>query len=296
MSATSPAPAGQRKKVTIGTLRTMKAKGIPASYITAYDYPSACFAEAGGIDMILVGDSGGMTLLGYKNTLPVTMEEMLHFTKAVCRGAKTAFVVGDMPFMSYQSSNELAQRNAGRFIAEAGCDCIKLEGGRKMAERVRAIADAGIAVMGHIGLTPQSLSAAGGYRVYGKTRDEFESLLDDALALEAAGASFVLLEAIPEEPAGYVRDALKVPAYGIGAGRHMDGQLLILHDMIGAFVGDVSPKFAKRYANVGQVITNALSEYSRDVKEGKFPADEHLYPIDAEEAAKIRAYVEERRK
>jgi 3-methyl-2-oxobutanoate hydroxymethyltransferase len=246
--------------------------------------------------MILVGDSGGMTLLGYKNTLPVTMEEMLHFTKAVCRGAKTAFVVGDMPFMSYQTSNEVAQINAGRLIAEAGCDCVKLEGGRKMAERVRAIADAGIAVMGHIGLTPQSLSAAGGYRVYGKTRDEFQSILEDALALEAAGASFVLLEAIPEEPAGYVRDALKVPVYGIGAGRHMDGQLLILHDMIGAFVGDVSPKFAKRYANVGEVITGALGAFNRDIKEGKFPAEEHLYPLDPQEAAKIRRYVEERGK
>jgi 3-methyl-2-oxobutanoate hydroxymethyltransferase len=296
MSATSPAPATARKKVTIGTLRSMKTKGIPASYITAYDYPSACFAEAAGIDMILVGDSGGMTMLGYKNTLPVTMDEMLHFTKAVCRGAKTAFVIGDMPFMSYQSSNELAQLNAGRFIAEAGCDCIKLEGGRKMAERVRAIADAGIAVMGHIGLTPQSLSAAGGYRVYGKTRDEFKSLLDDALALEDAGASFVLLEAIPEEPASYVREALKVPVYGIGAGRHMDGQLLILHDLIGAFVGDVSPKFARRYANVGQVITDALAAFNRDIKGGDFPAAEHLYPIDPEEVAKIRAYVEERRK
>jgi 3-methyl-2-oxobutanoate hydroxymethyltransferase len=274
----------------------MKAKGITASYITAYDYPSACFAEAAGIDMILVGDSGGMTLLGYKNTLPVTMDEMLHFTKAVCRGAKTAFVVGDMPFMSYQPSNEVAQINAGRLIAEAGCDCVKLEGGRKMAERVRAIADAGIAVMGHIGLTPQSLSAAGGYRVYGKTREEFESILEDALALEAAGASFVLLEAMPEEPARCVRDALKVPVYGIGAGRYMDGQLLILHDMIGAFVGDVSPKFAKRYANVGEVITNALSEFNRDIKEGKFPAEEHLYAIDPQEAAKIRAYVEQRRK
>jgi 3-methyl-2-oxobutanoate hydroxymethyltransferase len=294
MSA-SPASAA-RKKVTIGALRAMKAKGVTASYITAYDYPSACFAEAAGIDMILVGDSGGMTLLGYKNTLPVTMDEMLHFTKAVCRGAKTAFVVGDMPFMSYQTSNEVAQINAGRLIAEAGCDCVKLEGGRKMAERVRAIADAGIAVMGHIGLTPQSLSAAGGYRVYGKTRDEFESILEDALALEAAGASFVLLEAIPEEPAGYVRDALKVPVYGIGAGRHMDGQLLILHDMIGAFVGDVSPKFAKRYANVGKVITDALAEFNRDIKEGKFPAEEHLYPIDPQEAARIRAYVEQRRK
>jgi 3-methyl-2-oxobutanoate hydroxymethyltransferase len=274
----------------------MKAKGVPASYITAYDYPSACFAESAGIDMILVGDSGGMTLLGYKNTLPVTMEEMLHFTKAVCRGARSAFVVGDMPFMSYQTSDEVAQINAGRLIAEAGCDCVKLEGGRKMAQRVRAIADAGIAVMGHIGLTPQSLSAAGGYRVYGKTRAEFESILDDALALEAAGASFVLLEAIPEEPAGFVRDALKVPVYGIGAGRHVDGQLLILHDMIGAFVGDVAPRFAKRYANVGQVITDALSAYVRDVKAGAFPSEEHLYPIDPHQAEQIRACVAARKR
>jgi 3-methyl-2-oxobutanoate hydroxymethyltransferase len=269
----------------------MKTKGIPASYVTAYDYPSACFADAAGIDMILVGDSGGMTTLGYKNTLPVTMEEMMHFSKAVCRGSKTAFVVGDMPFMSYQPSNEIAVLNAGRFISEAGCDAVKLEGGRRMADRIRAISDSGVAVMAHLGLTPQSLSMAGGYKVHGKNLNEFEGLLEDALAIQEAGAAFVLLEAIPEEPAAYIREALSIPVYGIGAGKKLDGQLLILHDLIGAFVGDINPKFAKRYCNVGQIVTDALRQYNQEVKEKVFPALEHTYPINEEELAKIKAFV-----
>lgn len=280
-----------RKKVTLHTLKTMKANRELATFITAYDYPSACFADAAGIDMILVGDSGGMTTLGYKNTMPVTMDEMLHFSKAVTRGARCAFVVGDMPFMSYQISNEEAVRNAGRFMAEGGCEAVKLEGGARMAARMRAISDAGIPVMGHLGLTPQSASMQGGYRVQGKTLADFRAILDDALAVQDAGACFLLLEAMPEEPAGYIRETLKIPVYGIGAGRNVDGQLLILHDLIGAFVGDINPKFAKRYAEVGKTIVSALSSYGSDVKAGKFPMPENLYEIDEVNLRSIRDYM-----
>ncbi|MBM4186126.1 MAG: 3-methyl-2-oxobutanoate hydroxymethyltransferase [Gemmatimonadetes bacterium] len=283
---------GTRRKVTLGTLRSMKAQQVPASFVTAYDYPSAAFAEAANIDMILVGDSGGMTMLGYHNTMPVTMEEMMFFSKAVCRGAKKAFVIGDMPFLSYQLSNKLAMQNAGRFISEAGCDAVKLEGGKRMAKRIRAIADSGVAVMGHLGLTPQSISLAGGYKVYGKTKKEFESLREDAIAVEDAGASFILLEAIPEEPAGYIRESVSIPVYGIGAGKKLDGQLLILHDLIGAFVGDIKPKFAKRYANIGEQITKALLAYGDEVKSGQFPNLEHTYPIEQHELGAIRELVQ----
>jgi 3-methyl-2-oxobutanoate hydroxymethyltransferase len=276
-----------RKKISLGTLRTLKSRGIPASFITAYDYPSACFVDAAGVDMILVGDSAGMTMLGYKNTLAVTMDDMILFSKAVCRGNKTAFVIGDMPFLSYQISNEDAVKNAGRFVAEAGCDAVKLEGGERMVQRIQAIADAGIAVMAHLGLTPQSISLAGGYRVYGKTLEEFESLLKDALAVEKAGASFILVESLPEESAGWIRDAVKIPVYGIGAGRRVDGQLLILHDVIGAFVGEIKPKFVKRYASVGAAITSAVRGFSSEVKSGQFPDDSHQYAFEPRERQRI---------
>lgn len=294
-----------KQKVTLGYLQQLKNKSIPASFITAYDFPSACFVNAAEIDLILVGDSGGMTTLGYKSTLPVTMEEMLHFAKAVCRGNRTSFVVGDMPFLSYQPSNELAVLNAGRLIAEAGCDAIKLEGGIKMVERVKAIADSGIAVMGHLGLLPQSLSAAGNYRVYGSKLAEFETILNDALLLEEAGASLLLLEAIPEEPAGLIRDALKIPVYGVGAGKKVDGQLLIFHGLIGAFVGGVNstlgafvseetPRYAKQYCNVKEIIVKALKEYNQEVKLGDFPTQENQYAIDEKELEKIVAYYQQR--
>lgn len=278
------------KKVSLGALHQLKSKGIPAAGITTYDYPSAIFAEAAGMDWLLVGDSGGMAMLGYKNTMPVKMDEMLHFAKAVTRGAKASFVIGDMPFMSYQLSNETAVGNAGRFVAEGGCDAVKLEGGLPMCDRIRAIVDAGIAVMGHLGLTPQSISAQGGYRVYGKTLKEFKSLLAEAKAVEKAGASLLLLEAMPEKPAQLIRDELSIPVYGIGAGGKLDGQLLILHDALGTFVGEINPKFAKRYLEGRQLITQALGEYAAEVRSGAFPAPEHLYPIAAEELAGIVAH------
>lgn len=278
-----------RKKITLRELQSMKKKGIPASFITAYDFPSASFAEQSEIDMILVGDSGGMTMLGYKNTMPVTMDEMMHFAKAVCRAVKTCFVIGDMPFLSYQVSNEDAIRNAGRFMAEAGCDAIKLEGGHRMVDRIEAISGAGIPVMAHLGLTPQSLSMAGGYKVYGKTADEVTEIIRDAKSVEYAGASFILLEAMPEESAAIVRESVHIPVYGIGAGKKLDGQLLILHDLIGSFVGDIKPKFAKQYAQVGNMIKQALERYSYEVKEGLFPDKENLYAIDPKELALIHS-------
>lgn len=282
-----------RKKVTLKTLLCMKNEGTPASFITAYDYPSACYADEAEIEMILVGDSGGMTMLGYKNTMPVTMNEMLHFTKAVCRGAQHSFVIGDMPFLSYQVSNREAIRNAGKFM-QVGCDAIKLEGGRKMYDRIKAISNAGIPVMAHLGLTPQSLSLAGGYRVYGKNLEELAILISDAQLAEKAGASFLLLEAIPEDPAGIIRDSVDIPVYGIGAGSKLDGQLLILHDLIGSFVGDIKPRFAKRYAFVGDEIKRALSAYRYEVRQGFFPDKDHNYPIEQKELELIHERYSER--
>jgi 3-methyl-2-oxobutanoate hydroxymethyltransferase len=272
-----------RKKVTLKTLNNFKKKSIPVSFVTSYDYPTAYMVNEAGVDMILVGDSGGMTMLGYPNTLPVTMDEMLHFTKAVTRANKHAFVVGDMPFRSYQISNEEAVRNACSFIAEGGCDAVKLEGGARSEERIKAIVDAGIPVMGHLGVTPQSLSALGGYRVQGKTLESFEEVLEDALAVQEAGASFLLLEAMPEESAGLIRDALQIPVYGIGAGGKLDGQLLIVHDLLGTFIGDIEPKFAKKYLNGRKLFVDALKTYHTEVKTNQFPSQEHLYELPPEE-------------
>ena len=279
-----------RKKISLGALRDLKTKGIPAAAITSYDYPSAVFADDAGMDWVLVGDSGGMTVLGYKNTMPVTMEEMLHFAKAVTRGSKYAYVIGDMPFMSYQLSNESAVHNASRFLAEAGCDAVKLEGGLAMCDRIRAITDAGIAVMGHLGLTPQSISLQGGYKIYGKTLEEYQRVLIDAKAVERAGASFLLLEAMPEEPARMIRDELSIPVYGIGAGAKLDGQLLIMHDVLGVFVGDIEPKFAKRYLEGRRLITQAMTEYAAEVRSGQFPGPQYLYPIAPDALAEIIAH------
>lgn len=281
-------------KNTLGTLKKMKMAGTPAAAITSYDYPSAVFASEAGMNWILVGDSGGMTTLGYQNTMPVTMDEMLHFSKAVARGNRGSFLVGDMPFGSYQVSNELAVQNAARFMSEGGCDAVKLEGGVRMVGRIRAITDAGIPVMGHLGLTPQSLSMQGGYRVQGRTLEEFNLLLTDALAVEAAGAVLLLLEAIPENVAGIIRSSLKIPVYGIGAGKNLDGQLLIFHDAVGSFVGDIRPKFVRQYAQVGMVTRTALKSYVDDVQQGAFPGPEHQYPIELAEFEKIHKFQDAR--
>ena len=246
MSAATTLSSAPRK-VTLTTLSALRERGELAVFLTAYDYPTAVFADRAGVDMLLVGDSAAMTVLGHTSTTSITMDEMLVFTRAVCRGAKRAFVVGDLPFLSYQVSDELAIQNAGAFIA-AGCDAVKCEGGSRIARRVRAMTDAGIAVMGHIGLTPQSLGQLGGYRVQGKTLAAVQQLADDAHALQDAGAFAILLEAVPAEAAAFIRESVDVLVYGIGAGPHVDGQLVISHDLLGNFVGDIRPRFVRRYA------------------------------------------------
>lgn len=284
----SASAAPRPRKVTLTTLQGMHDRGERAVFLTAYDYPTAVFADRAGVDMLLIGDSAAMTVLGHPGTVAITLAEMLIFARAVCRGAPRPFVVGDLPFLSYQVSNEEAVRSAGAFIA-AGCDAVKCEGGARVGPRVRAMTDAGIAVMGHLGLTPQALGQLGGYRVQGKTLDAVRRLLDDALALQEAGVVSLLLEALPAEAAGLVRERLAVPVYGIGAGPALDGQLVIVHDILGSFVGEIRPRFVRRYAELDETITAALTQYAADVRSGRFPGPEHCYPIDPEQEAAIRA-------
>lgn len=274
-------------KVTVRTLAAMKDRGEPVVFLTAYDYPTATFADRAGADMLLVGDSAAMTMLGYATTLEIGMGEMLIFAKAVSRAARRALVVGDLPFLSYQPSDATAVRNAGRFI-KAGCDAVKCEGGARIASRVRAMTDAGIAAMGHLGLTPQSLGPLGGYRVQGKSLAAAEALAQDAMRLEEAGAFAILIEAVPAETAALVRSAVRVPVYGIGSGPHVDGQLVISHDILGNFVGDIKPRFVKRYADLDRVMEQAFRSYAAEVRSRAFPAPEHEYPIDPVQEAAIR--------
>ncbi len=265
-----------RPKATIHSLARLRARGEKAAFVTAYDYPTAVRADRAGVDLILVGDSAAMTMMGLPSTVGITMDEMAVFVKSVCRAAPRAFVVGDLPFLSYQPGDAEAVRNAGRFVA-LGCDAVKCEGGARVAPRVRAMTDAGIAVMGHLGLTPQSLAQLGGYRVQGRSRAAVDRLVDDARALQEAGAFAILLEALPPDAAARVREAVDVIVYGIGAGPHVDGQLVISHDLLGSFVGDIAPRFAKRYADVGAEIERAFAEYAGEVRRGAFPAPEHWY-------------------
>jgi len=259
----------------------MKAHGKKAVFLTAYDYPMATFADAAGVDMILVGDSVGNTTLGFTSTIPVTMDDMIRHSRAVTKAVKRAFVIGDMPFMSYQPSDEIAVKNAGRFIAEAECDAVKCEGGRRVAPRIKAMVDAGIVVMGHLGLTPQNIAQLGGYRIQGRNDKEIEMLKQDILAIEEAGAHFVLLEAMPPRAGKILHDAVSIPVYGIGVGPHVDGQLVIVHDMLMMQPADImkKPKFVKVYANVGKVITDAIAQYAKEIRDGTFPAEEHFYEV-----------------
>lgn len=277
------------RKVTVHTLAALKARGEKAVFLTAYDYPTATFADRAGVDLLLVGDSAAMTMLGLPNTLGIGMTEMLVFARAVARAAKRAFVIGDLPFLSYQVSDARAVRNAGAFIGDAGCDAVKCEGGESATiRRVRAMSEAGIAVMGHLGLTPQSLGRMGGYRVQGKSVAAAERLTDAACALEAAGAFSILIEAVPAETAALIRDRTSIPIYGIGAGPHVDGQLVISHDLLGNFVGDIAPRFVKRYSRVGENVEAAFRAYADDVRNGAFPAPEHCYRIEPEAESEIR--------
>jgi 3-methyl-2-oxobutanoate hydroxymethyltransferase len=273
----------KRKKITILELQDMKKRREKISWLTAYDYPTAQFAEAARLEMLLVGDSLGMCVYGYEGTVPVTMDQCIVHTEAVRRAAPTAFVIGDMPFMSYQASNEDAVRNAGRFMKEAGVDAVKLEGGVRIVTRIRAILDAGIVVCGHIGLTPQSSGQLGGHKAQGRTVESAKLLVEDALAIERTGAQLLLLEAVPPEVAGFITQRLSIPVLSIGAGPECDGQLLIVSDMIGQFQA-FTPKFVKKYANISEVVTNAMKEFVTDVKAGTFPANEHCYHmLDGEE-------------
>lgn len=272
----------ERKKVTTLTLREKKQRGEIITMLTAYDYATALAVDRAGIDVILVGDSLGMVVLGYETTLPVTMEEMLHHCRAVTRGAKFAMLVGDMPFMSYQVSPQEALRNAGRFLQEAGMDAVKLEGGREVADAVKLIVDAGIPVMGHLGLTPQSIHKLGGFRAQGRTARAAKRLIEDAQILEEAGCFSIVLEAVPDRVAELISKRVSIPTIGIGAGAGCDGQVLVTHDLLGLF-DRFTPKFVKRYADIHAEMARAFAEYKADVEKRAFPAVEHAYSIDDKE-------------
>jgi 3-methyl-2-oxobutanoate hydroxymethyltransferase len=264
----------QRTKVTIRDIAKKKKDGAVITMLTAYDYPTAVAVDKAGLDMILVGDSLGMVVLGYPNTLPVTMEDMLHHCRAVSRGASYPMLIGDMPFMSYQVSEEQAVANAGRFLQEAGMDAIKLEGGHERAEAVRQIVAAGIPVMGHLGLTPQSVNTLGGFRPQARTSSAARRLIDDALALEDAGAFSVVLESVPARLAGWISKKLSIPTIGIGAGIDCDGQVLVTHDLLGLF-DRFTPKFVKQYASMHAVMADAFTNFKSEVEGRAFPGEEH---------------------
>jgi 3-methyl-2-oxobutanoate hydroxymethyltransferase len=266
-------------RVTIAQIKAMKQKGEKISMLTAYDYTTAKIVDEAGLPLILVGDSLGMVVLGYDSTLPVTLEVMLHHTKAVMRGAKNALVVGDMPFMTYQASIEDAMHNAGRFMQEAGCQAVKLEGGVTVAATVKKMTDAGIPVMGHIGLTPQSINQLGGHKIQGKTPEAAKRLLDDAVALDKAGAFAVVLETVPAPLAALISKKISIPTIGIGAGAGCDGQVQVIHDILGSFT-DYVPKHTKRYATIADITAKAVAQYHAEVKSGAFPTDAQSFPLD----------------
>jgi len=277
------APMGKRK--SIYDLYQMKDNGEKIAWLTSYDFPTAQFAESAGMDMILVGDSLGMCVYGYNGTVPVTMDQCIMHCEAVRRGAPNTFIVGDMPFLSYQVSDEQAVMAAGRFLKEADVDAIKLEGGVRIVNRIRAITDAGMNVIGHIGLTPQSSGQLGGHKAQGRTADAAKLVVEDALAVEAAGAKIILVEAVPPEVTKYIWETLTIPVMSIGAGPHCDGQLLIVSDLIGQFQA-FTPKFVKKYCNVAETITNAMREYVAEVKAVNFPDENGFcyHMIEGEEA------------
>lgn len=278
MSTISTLPAtslrSQREKVTTRLFQNKKKNHRPISVLTAYDYPTALSMDRAGVDSILVGDSLGMVVLGYENTLPVTMDEMLHHSKAVARGAKSALLIGDMPFMSYQVSTQEAVRNAGRFLQEGGMDAIKLEGGRERLDAIRSIVGAGIPVMGHLGLTPQSVHQLGGFRAQGKSATAAKNLLDEAYLLQEAGCFSLVLESVPAKLAEYISQHLEIPTIGIGAGVGCDGQVLVTHDLLGLF-DRFTPRFVKKYADLYGELDRAFSEFIDEVDNRTFPAEEH---------------------
>jgi 3-methyl-2-oxobutanoate hydroxymethyltransferase len=271
-----------RKKITAASFRKKKERGDVITMLTAYDYPTALAEDEAGVDSILVGDSLGMVVLGYENTLPVTMEDMLHHARAVSRGARYALLIGDMPFMSYQASVESAVRNAGRFLQEAGMEAVKLEGGRERLDAIRAISGAGIPVMGHLGLTPQSVNQLGGFRPQGRTAAAAKRLVEDAMLLEEAGCFGVVLESVPARLAELVSRRLSIPTIGIGAGVGCDGQVLVTHDLLGLF-DRFTPRFVKKYADFHGEMQRAFGEYLVDVQNRSFPSEEHSVEMEEEE-------------
>ena len=278
----------QMPKKTVLDFREMKRKGDKITFLTAYDFPMASFCEKAGIDMVLVGDSAAMVVHGLPGTVPMTMDQMIEHSLAVRRGAPNTFVIGDMPFLSYQVSREGAIENAGRFFKEAGVDAIKLEGGRRVIKQIEGIVESGMSVMGHIGLTPQSSGQLGGFRAQGRTADAAMELIKDALAIEATGAFALLVEAVPPEVARIITDRLSIPVLGIGAGMYTDGQLLIIGDMLGYFEA-FTPKFVKKYANLAETIEKAMREFGEDVKRNKFPEEKHCYRMLDSEYEKLQA-------
>jgi 3-methyl-2-oxobutanoate hydroxymethyltransferase len=282
-----------RKKVTLPVLFDKVANNEPITWLTCYDYPTAYLQDQAGLDMILVGDSLGMTMLGYDSTLPVTMDDMIRHTAAVRRGAPNAFVIGDMPYMSYQPSVETAIRNAGRFMAETGCDAIKLEGGAEMADRIAGIVHAGIPAMGHLGLTPQSVSALGGFRLQGKGSLQAKKIIDDAKALEEAGAFCILLELVPYELCRLITErAENCIIMSLGSGPHAHGQLLIYHDLFGLYP-KFTPRMAKVYGNAGEVILNGLKQYVQEVTSKEFPERERYFGMKKAEYEELLALLDE---
>ena len=263
-------------RITASYIRKMKRKDDKITMLAAYDYSTALKVDEAGVDIILVGDSLGMVILGYESTLPVTMEDMIHHTKAVSRAAERSMVIGDMPFLSYHASADEAVYNAGRFLKEAGAHGVKLEGGREVSEVVRRITSAGIPVMAHLGLTPQAIHKLGGYKVQGREKGTAERMLEDAKILEDAGAFSVVLECVPETLAGEITRSLEIPTIGIGAGVHCDGQVLVVNDMLGMY-DNFTPKFVKKYADLDPVLKDAFKQYIDDVKSGTFPGEEHSF-------------------
>lgn len=270
-----------QKRATIPAIMGWKKNKRKITALTAYDYSAARLIDECGIDIILVGDSVGMVTLGYENTLPVTMDEMIHHTRAVSRGVHNALLVSDMPFMSYQTSNEKAAANAGRLIKEGGAEAVKVEGGSNMIDRVQAIVRAGISVMGHIGLTPQSLHQFGGYRIQGKSQTDGRQIIRDALDLQKAGVFCIVIEGVIADLAAEITGKLDIPTIGIGAGSHCDGQILVINDMLG-LNPDFSPKFVKKYAEVGSIMRSAVNKYIEEIQSGVFPSEEHSYHLKRE--------------
>ena len=277
----------RQERVTATSVRAMKGRGERVVMLTAYDTPTARLLDAAGVDIILVGDSLAMVALGYETTLPVTLEEMLHHTRAVARGVARALVVGDLPFLSYQVSREEAIRSAGRMLKEGNAQAVKLEGGLEVAGTVAALVESGMPVMGHIGLTPQAVHRMGGYKVQGRTAEAAARLVQDAVALERAGAFSLVLEGLPWQVAGTVTEAVGIPTIGIGAGPRCDGQVLVTNDLLGLF-DEFTPKFVKRYANLRETLLQAFGQFREEVRAGAFPGPEHSFSLEAGEAEKLR--------